>query len=252
MEIPRVEMEKVGREELKANIHGKYKSIEGFFTGADSEVEIILSMTNEIIRRITRYAASILELSSQFSSRRDEYQKIIDLFMATDSIDEAHRLSAQVFGIDAYKHFCGEQTRSTESIQSSVYDEDHSEVILSPRVRTYRERMNKTAIVDHAEDKRRMMECVIAEREEEHEVLNSYLSDGRVVFEQLTHVPGKVRRTLLRWLVKGLREKGHMTVTEHGLKYRVINHEEERRCKVTFEDGELYMPAYIMEFEVES
>ncbi len=251
MDIPRVDMEKIRREDIHANITGKYDSLRHFFCGADSEVEIILSMTSEIIRKLTRYAASILELSTQYSSRREEYMKVMDLFLKTETIEEAHRLSAQVFGIDSYRHYCGVQERETENIQSSVYEEDHTEVVLVPRVRTYRERLEKTAIPDNASAKAAMLSKVLQERDEEKRILESYLLNGRIAFGALDKVPAKVRRTVMRWLVKGLREKGGHTTTEYGHRYRVGNPEEKRRCLLRCEDGDMEMPAYILEFEVE-
>lgn len=250
MDIPRVDMEKIRREDIQANIAGKYESLKHFFCGAQSEVEMILSMTSEIIRRLTRYAASILELTTQYSSRREEYRKVMALFRKTKSLEEAHLLSAQVFGIDSWKHFCGSQERETENIQSSIYDESPTQVLLVPRVRTYRERLEKTAIPDNRAAKAATLEQVLREKDEERRILSSYLENGRIEFGALDKVPSKVRRTLMRWLMKGLREKGGHATTEYGHRYRVGNPGETTRCLLRCEDGDMEMPAYILEFEV--
>ena len=252
LSIPRLDMENITYEAIYENITGKYKSIEQFFINTptkDSEVENILSMTNEIIRKITRYAANILEMSSQYSSRKEEYLKVAQLFNSIEDIENAHKLSSQVFGISSYKHIIGELTRETESISSSIYDEESIECVISPRIRSYREKMKKTAIIDHKFEKMKMREKVLKEREEEQKILMEYLKTGEVAFEELKNIPEKVRRTFMRWLVKGIQEKGGMVITEHGKKFCLINPDETRRCKVVCDDGIIELPAYILKFE---
>jgi uncharacterized protein (TIGR02677 family) len=254
MSIPRLDLEAISEEVLLENIKDKYQNILRFFISSvkeKSEVENILAMTNEIIRKITRYAANILEMSSQYSSRKEEYIKVAALFGKAQSIEEAHKLSAQVFGINSYVHLAGDMVRETESINSSIYDELPLQVVLSPKVRTFREKLKKTAIIDHKNDKKRMREKVLEEKKKEEAVLMSYLKTGKVDFESLFNIPEQVRRTLLRWLVKGIREKGDYTVTEHGKRFRVLNPNEKRTCVISCEDGDLKLPAYILEFEGE-
>lgn len=50
--------------------------------GAESEAGKVFDTTNEIIRKITRYAARISEMSSQGSNRREEYKKVARIFMS--------------------------------------------------------------------------------------------------------------------------------------------------------------------------
>ncbi len=219
-EIPRIDMEQIRPEELRASILGKYASIEEFFCGGggrESEVEVILSMTNEIIRRITRYAANILELSSQFSNRKDEYLQVARLFQRASSPEDGDR--------------------QTESPQSSIFDEAPIRVVLAPRLRTYREKLQKTAIPDQQEKKARMREAVLARQAKEQEILQGYVANGRIDFAGLGCLSAGVRRTLLRWLARGIRERGQVTVTEYGHRYTLANPQV------------LEMPAYVLCFE---
>lgn len=255
MSLPRIDIEGIDPQEMSAKIQGRYDSFQAFFCkrpGKMSEVDTILTMTNEIIRRITRYAASILELSSQYSSRKEEYRKIAQLFRETKELEAAHRLSAQVFGIGGYKHFSFEAERETESIQSSTYQEAPLFVQLRPRIRTYREKMIKTAIPDHKKDKEKMREKVLADQKKEKKLLRSYLKDDRIDFSQIKDLSPSVRRTLLRWLTRAIQEKGQLTTTEQGEKYRLLNPQEKRRCTLSCQDGDLDMPAYILGFEESS
>lgn len=252
MDIPRIDMEAITREDIFENNKGKYISFKQFFLGSanrESEVEMILSMTNEIIRRITRYAANILEMTSQYSNRKEEYMKMANLFLKAEGIEEAHILSAHIFGISGYKHFTGDLIRETDSIYSSIFEEAPLNMIIAPRIRSYRDKILKNSIIDHSKEKEAMREKVLQERIDETNILMSYLKTGRVAFEEIENVPPKVRRTLLRWLTKGIQEKGELATTEHGKKFRLINPHEIQRCKVKCDDGVIEMPAYILEFE---
>lgn len=253
LSIPRLDMEAVTEDMIISNIRDKYQSIHAFFisTHINSEVDNILSMTNEIIRKITRYAANILEMSSQYSSRKEEYLKIASLFGKVKDIKEAHTLAAQVFGIKSYQHLAGEFDRETESISSSILDEKAMKHILTPRVRTYREKLKKTAIIDHEDDKKKMRDEVLRKRKLEEEILMSYVNTGIVKFETLNDIPEIVRRTMLDWLIKGMQSKNHRAITEHGKKFKLVNPNEVRRCVVKCEDGNLELPAYVLEFEGE-
>ena len=60
----------------------------------------VFDTTNEIIRKITRFAARISEMSNQGSNRREEYKKVAQMFAKCRNISEAHRLAAAVFGME--------------------------------------------------------------------------------------------------------------------------------------------------------
>lgn len=251
MSIPRVEAEQVLPEDVYANIRGKYQSLHRFFQGSasrESEVETILTLTNEIIRRITRYAASILETSSQYTSRNEEYRKIAHLFQQQPTLEAAHQLASQVFGIRGYRHFAGDLVRETESINRSLYQEPPLFHPLTPRIRHYRERMLKTAIPDRQAEQQAMRQQVLAQRNQEEAVLMNCLKEGKITFDSLGTITPGTRRSLLTWLSRGLQEQGGIAVTEHGHKFHLVNPGETRRCQLSSSDGTLDMPAYVLEF----
>ena len=84
-----------------------------------------MTQPNEIIRKITRYAARISEMSNQGSNRREEYKKAGGHIWKCRDINEAHRLSAVVFGIEKPLHLKGELSRETDSINSVYMRKKH-------------------------------------------------------------------------------------------------------------------------------
>ena len=253
MEIPRVDMERLNRDEIYQNIKGKYDSLEHFFIGSasrESELQMIMTMTNEIIRRITRYAANILEQINQYSGRKEEYKTLIQLFSKAQHVDEAHLLAAQVFGVSRYCHFVADHVRETENIQSSIYEEAPIEVVLTPRIRTFREKIKKTAIVENSEKKAIKREEILKAREAERQLLIGYIASGRLDVSEIGLVHPSVRRSILKWIQKGILHPKEWSVTEHGHRYRIENPNEMRDCELVSEDGVMTLPAYVLVFEV--
>ena len=48
---------------------------------------------------MTRYAAQIIEMSNRGSNRKEQYYHLADIFMKCRDLNEAHCLSAYVFGV---------------------------------------------------------------------------------------------------------------------------------------------------------
>lgn len=106
-----------------------------------------------MIRKITRYAVRISERGSNSANRREEYYKVAGIFHQCKTIEDAHRFSAQVFGMEYPMHLKGDFQRETDSANSGVFEERPNKVIVMPRVRKYKEKYEKTAIADYSEEK---------------------------------------------------------------------------------------------------
>ncbi len=257
MQIPRLDQDLLIYEEVHSLIGGKMESFFSFFlyqNGKSSEMETILFMTNEIIRRITRYAVAILESVGQFSNRREEYAHFAKLFANMSRIEEAHLLSSYVFGIQNYAHFVGDFQRTTDSIQSSIWGESPYLIETPPRVRTYRERLIKTAVRDNSQEKAAMRKAILKEKEAERLALNAYTQQGIVDFSTVGILAQPVRRAMLKWLAKAIQEQGTMLEpvtlrTEFGDSYWLENPKETKRTLLVSEDGVLDMPAFRLNFK---
>ena len=169
MSIPQIESHPK-EEDIYAMVRGSFRSICEWFTGSagqPSEASRVFDLTNEIIRKITRYAARISEHSNSGANRREEYRKLASLFSHCNDINEAHRLASCVFGIERPFHLRGELTRQTQSINSGVFEEEPAMVKLSPRVRTYKERAHRQGIPDRSAEKEETRKRVIEKAEQD-------------------------------------------------------------------------------------
>lgn len=251
--IPRIDVE-VTKEQLWDKIHGRWRSIENWFlgtAGAESEAGKVFDTTNEIIRRITRYATRISEQNHSGANTREEYAKIARLFWDCKTIEEAHRLSAVVFGIEKPLHLKGDIKRDTESINSGVYEEPPAMFTVVPRVRTYREKSERKGIIDRTKEKEQMRRENLKKLKRQQELLDSYVKGNRLEFATLPEIEPYVRDTFLMWLSKALERKEQKAKTEDGRTYYIEKPQHDQRCLLKCSDGTFEMPAYTIVFHEE-
>lgn len=251
MSIPRIDVE-VDEQQIYERMKGRWENIQGWFigtNGANSEAAKVFDTTNEIIRKITRYAARLSEQNNSGANRREEYRKLAGMFARCKDIEEAHKLSAVVFGIEKPLHLKGDFFRETESINSGVFEEEPGVITIMPRVRNYKEKARRSEIEDRSKEKEAVRQAMIARLEEERRLLKSYIKDGKLEFASLPEITPQVRDVFLTWLSKGLESKQHQAKTEDGKRYCIELEAPERTCTITCTDGTFRMPAYRIVFE---
>ena len=251
LSIPRMDVE-INRQVIEDKIKGRWQSLKEWFVGEDgkeSEAVKVFDNTNEIIRKITRYAARISELSNSGSNRREEYHKLAVMFSKCRDMNEAHRLAATVFGIEKSLHLKGLSERSTESINSGVFEETPHMVTVIPRIRTYKEKAARSGITDRTKEKEETRLATIRKLEEERRLLKSYIKNNCLEFAALPEIEPHVRDVFLGWLSKALENKNFRGKTEDGQMYWLEQPEQGKTCIVRSPDGILEMPAYTIRFE---
>lgn len=250
--IPRLESE-ISDELLYDNIYGKWISLMEWFVGTqtnESEAAKVYDITNEIIRKITRYASQIAESRTSAVNRREEYRKLADMFMNCEDIDEAQKLSAIAFGLFNSRHIKGHSERVSESSNSSVYDEAPATVEIRPKVRGYSEKSSRTPISFKTEQKNKMREIYIRQLKEDRLILESYIKDNVIDFKSLPVIQKHVRITLLRWIAKAIVSQNKTAKTEDGRVFKLLLPTSGERMVLRCEDGELDMPAYKLQFNI--
>lgn len=251
MSIPRIDTE-IDERQMYENVTGRWDSIVSWFAGEngkESEASRLFDMTNESIRKITRYATQISEQFTMGANRKEEYRKLAGMFLKCENLLEAHRLSSVVFGVEMPLHIKGELVRETDSVNSGVYEEKPMELKIKPRIRAYGEKAQRSAIRDCSAQKEEAKKAAMEKMEREKKLVESYITEGRLTFETLPVIETEARNILLRWLSKALEQKDGKGKTEDGQVFRIVNRNEERYCIVHCTDGDFEMPAFILEFE---
>ena len=252
LEIPHAlsEQPETREEQIRQNIHGQWLSMKEWFIGTEvrpAESERILEITNDIIRSIIQNAALIVQSQNWGVSRKDDYFKFLDMFARCETMEDAHRLSAHVFGVQHVAHFKANAQRSTDRISSSVYEEDAMEYCLKPHTRTYRQRKDKTGFYDRTMEKLIQKNKYLHQMEEERHMIMKYIHDGRLEVSGINEtVDSRVRFVLLRWVTIASLNSERKGRTEYGQEFRLI--QKKGSCVLKCEDGDLIMPNYVLEF----
>ena len=169
------------------------------------------------------------------------------MFGKCQDVNEAHRLAACVFGIEATLHFKGDIQRDTDSMYSSIYDEEPYVVNLVPRVRNYREKAKRSGMIDRSEEQERIRKEMLEKLERERTLLNSYIKDNRLEFANLPIIEPQIRDTFLLWLSKALEREDETAKTEDGRTYH-LEGDRNKTCVVECTDGSFIMPAFTICF----
>lgn len=251
MSIPRMDME-ISEDQIYERMKGRFENIQRWFVGmngSESEAVKVFDTTNEIIRKITRYASRLSEQTGSGANRREEYRKLAGMFARVRDIEEAHKLSAVVFGMEKPLHIKGDFARETESINSGVFEEKPHVITVTPRVRNYREKTRRSAIQDRTKEKEEVRLAMVAKLEEERRLLAGYIKDGMLEFASLPTITPQVRDVFLTWLSKGLENPSHRAKTEDGRIYQIRLDDPKSTCTLSCTDGTFWMPAYRIIFE---
>lgn len=250
--IPRIDTE-ISDDVIKDNIYGRWRNLKEWFLGSqgmESEAAKLLNITNEIIRKITRFASQIAESRNSAANRKEEYKKLCEMFLKCETLEDAHKLSSLTFGIFNMKHIKGEVIRKTESINSGIFEEPPCVESIKPRIRAYREKSIRNPIMNNEQRKSEMLQKIIKIREEEKKIIDNYIVENVIDFAKLPEIEPHVRLTLLRWLSKGINSPDKKGKTEDGRVYKVESpRSAEDKCKLICADGTFEMPSYIIRFE---
>lgn len=253
LSIPRMEVE-ISRTMIEQKIRGRFQSICDWFVGSEgleNEAGKLFDATNEIIRKITRYAAQLSEKNALGANRKEEYRKVAELFMKCQDISEAHKMSAMVFGIEKPFHLAGELVRETDSMNRGVYEESALEIYLKPRIRTYREKSKRSAIRESVEQKQETRRKMLQQQKEEMQKIQSLEKDGKIDFAELPVLEPRIREILLKWLSDAMEDADFTARTDDGRRYVLDRSRMKERCVVHCEDGNFTMPRMTLVFQEE-
>lgn len=232
--------------------HGRLQSIISWFLGETNQIsmtEQLLGTTNEIIRKITRYALQIIEAREIGVSRKNEYKCVIELFLKCRDLEEAHKLSSVVFGAISSRHMMGYKEKSTELV-GSIYDEDAEFVNILPSNRLGREKTaSRITVTDRSNERKEKAIKLMNLRDKEKEAMISKIVDNKLTFSKLKDISDNERRVYLTWLSKARNSKSEWTKNEYGMEYKLKDKNPKEMITLRCSDGDFIMPSYELIFK---
>lgn len=210
-----------------------------------SEAEKMLDTTNAIIVQITKCASSLQELHGNMIKRKEEYKHIAKLFDSLACLEDASKLSSQVFGIMTVTHFKGTSQNNTDYLVDS-YDVTPRIMDIEPTSYRAKERKKNSLIADKSQEKKLILQKYQDQENIKKKVLRELLKDKEIVLKDNVTL-NKIERNYILDLIS---RYGMATTLKKepvfGLDYQ-IKMLDSKNCCIVSEDGSLYMPA--MEFK---
>ena len=222
---------------------GKISNIFKWFNGTShtpSEGEKLMTTTDNIIVKITKYANSLVELRGNMTNRKEEYKHLCKLFDKINNIDIANQYASVIFGIENVKHFIGYSNINTDTIINS-YDIPPIEIVLSSRTKSRKEKIKIEPIINKSEQKRKLLEEYRKNQEENKQILKKLIKDKKITLTDEIKL-SKIERRYIQKLLSTPNKKE----TEFGLSYNI--NKKNGRCKIISDDGIFFMDSLEIEF----
>lgn len=244
--------EKIDKNEYREVVFDRFNNLEEWFVGKndeESEVDRIEKLTIETIDKITKYAVRLTSFTNNSHNRKAEYYGVAKKFYELESLEEAHKLSAYIFGINKLLKLRLNLARETDSINSSVYEEKPAVIRLKSKNKKRREKQNRSEMLNNAEDKRKQKEEYLLKIKKERDILQDYIVNNRLEFSKLQLIEENTMLIFLSWLRKAFQNSDYTYRTENGENYYIENPKETTRCVLKSTSGTLDMPAFVLVFD---
>ena len=240
-------------QELEKRIYGRWDTFYRWFVpvaGGQSESQRVMAVTNDIIQRILMNAELLIQAHSGGANRKSEYKKFLELFAQCATLEDAHILSAMVFGAQTTYHLSGIAAEETYTA-ASCYDEPPFLYPLRNRQRPGRAPRVKNLFEDKSMVKAAQRAEYLHQKEEERKRLQHFIDKGHLDFSLLAEtVTPDVRRSFLGWITAANASESKTARTEYGQRY-ILKRQPGKTCVLHCTDGDLTMPAYCLDFETE-
>lgn len=250
--------EQPDRKELLREMRQGWDNIRRWFIGnigADSELTLLERATKDAIARIVRSAIRIQERNRVGLNRKKELEYLARWFDREQSLEEAHQLAAYAFGLFATRHLQGEDLRSSDSAEMSMWEENPTKRQIRSRSRKRGERTDAEPVKNNEERKRREKEQYRAAQQEETLLMAKMLERKSIRISQIGIVSPQIRSWMLSWIGRCLNagtKRGFTFTTPEGILIRLVRASNGERALLHAEDGDLEMEDYELRFEVRS
>lgn len=238
----------------KEKINGQWQALCNWFTAHGNKIptcSMAMEYTDQIIRKILTNAVMIMQLRSSGISRKQDYKQYLKMFAGCKDINEAHCLSAHVFGAMNTAHYRCNSPRETDSIYENAADLEPQHFEVLPRTRSYKPRIKAQGFADKSMQKAMEKTAVLERKKNEQRLIEGFIVNGKISVAELESavVPEVLRTSLLRWISAAGSSGGYGT-TDFGRKFHLLKNAGSSVLHCT--DGDLYMPSYVIEFEEKS
>ncbi|WP_223829883.1 TIGR02677 family protein [Paenibacillus arenilitoris] len=248
---PRLEEGK-SPDELRVELQQGWDNLKRWFIGDEqelSELTLLERATKEAIAKVVRSAVRLQERRRGGMSRRNDLESLGRKFAQLDSLEEAHKLAAYVFGLFPSRHLQGLDERGTERTDASTWDEMPNVRLIRTRSRKRSNRSSAEPMRNYAAKRESYREQLLQQLEEERAFVEQMRELGKVRISDMPLLKSKERMRLLQWIGRCTATASKAFITADGYRISLVipGDEAEEDAILRSEDGNLMMRNYTIE-----
>ncbi len=213
-----------------------------------TEGDKMLDTTNAIIVQITKCANSLQELHGNMIKRKEEYKFIAKLFDSFVSIDDANKLSSQIFGVTNVMHFNGNSLNTTDLIVNS-YDVKPNYISIDPNNYKARDKKKNITIEDKTSEKNKILKEYFDKEKEKKKILKDFIRNKYIKFDDDISIKKIEREYILDLISRYGLVKDFKKEPVFGLNYKISFNNNGKYCTINCEDGILSIPCMEIWFD---
>ncbi len=243
----------LSKEEYRQELIEKWEGLCKWFCGeADSLSELVLleRASKDAILKIVRGTLRIQERKRSTISRRKELDYLGQWFYGIDNLDEAHKLSAYVFGLFPTRHLQGADSRSSDSQEISMWKEIPISRTIRARNRKKNEKHDTEEVVDYGVHKEKVRKTLMLQRNKELQFLVKMIEKKDIYISEMGVVTSIERQQILDWVSRCRASTTWTIQTSEGIEIQIFYHEDTKYTTLYCEDGELELIDYKFTFKV--
>lgn len=220
----------------------EWQGLKGWFVEVNGKrpgVRFLIDQAKNTIVRVVKIAEQITDRYNHFKSRKNDCLQLARLFASARTIEESHRLSAYVFGVQQTFHLYA-MPKLSDDHHDTVWEYDPYEITINKNTPGRR-----AGRIKHALEENPFKEyALLKEHQEQQAIIRRYINelsaDGKIVFEELPVLHPIIRNTLLDLIGQASASSKKIARTDVGVKFR-LKERSDRWIPVRFRDGTLTM-----------
>ncbi len=258
LEIPT--FDGITREEVTEQVLGEFEALKNWFTGTSdrpSEYDNLMMQTDQMITKITGLIYYYGQEIHQYQSRKKDYLHLAKWFAEAESLVEAQKMYAGIFGLDHTRHYFVSEGSDATSTRENSWELTPGILHLSKRGRGARKEYRAQSFkVDRQIQKEKLADYQ-AEVAAHRQQIDQYFVEGILDFSQVRELDRASRQVFLKWISKAVATQAPKKHLKHQLiEQRIVTELDfevvvtiypGERITVACEDGDLEMPRVVME-----
>lgn len=259
-------LENVKRDESRQTVLNLVNKMYNWFVGEEdeNEVENLRRNTINVINKIIKLAKKFISKKMVNYSRRESYKQAAKSFLTCKDINEAHQFAGILFGMNEIKHFRGEIKEEVDEDSENSYSENklHIEV---RKLTEKRKDNKKISFQDKSIEKVNYMREREQEQLKQRAEIEKYIYNNILEVEKLPKISSSFRNILIEYIKKGMGKppkQDEKLFVFNDKMYRKYNEseynnqnyhllipiDENDRCVLRTDDGNLELPSFILQF----